>query len=158
MASNEIAVKTGSDQTLLAAQINAGAIIVDRGRRRPFYFDGRFLTANDLIADQDYIRARQSDLAQAMGAGVIRGLMVSIVADGTSQSPLLRIASGSGVTPSGDLVSIAAPVDLRLNDIPTAQQLYAQLGVKLLPQAAALNRSGLFVLALRPIEFSANPV
>ena len=67
MASNEIAVKTGSDQTLLAAQTNAGAIIVDRGRRRPFYFDGRFLTANDLIADQDYIRARQSDLAQMAG-------------------------------------------------------------------------------------------
>lgn len=158
MSTNEIAVRTGAEQTLLAAQINAGAIVVDSGRRRPFYFDGRFLTANDLIADQDYIRARQSDLAQAMGAGIIRGLTVSIAADGTSQTPLLRIDPGSGVTPAGDLVSIASRVELRLSDIPATTGLDAQLGVKLLPAAAARNRSGLFVLALRPIEFSANPV
>src|SRR4051812_50118033 len=118
MANNEIAVKTGAEQTLLAAQINAGAIVVDSGRHRPFYFDGRFLTANDLIADQDYIRARQADLAQAMGAGIIRGLTVAIAADGSSQSPLLRIDPGSGVTPAGDLASIASRADLRLNDIP----------------------------------------
>ncbi|HEU4621360.1 MAG TPA: hypothetical protein VFS42_03975 [Burkholderiaceae bacterium] len=157
-SSNEITVKSAADQTLLAAQVNAGALVVDSGRRRPFYFDGRFLTANDLIADQDYIRARQSDLAQAIGAGVIRGLEVSLSTDGTGQTPLIRIGAGSGITPAGDLVAVANATDVRLNDIPTSQQIDAQLGIKLLPTAATLNRSGLFVLALRSVEFSANPV
>jgi hypothetical protein len=158
MPGNEIMVHSASEQSLLRTQLDTGALVVDPGRRRPFYFDGRFLTASDLIADQDYVRARQSDLAQAIGAGVIRGLMPSIVSGAGSQSPLLRIAAGSGVTPSGDLVSLASNLELRLDDIPASTELDAQLGIKMLPQAATRNRSGLFVLALRPIEFSANPV
>lgn len=158
MPRNELTVNSRSDQTMLAAQLDAGALTVDSGRRRPFYFDGRFLTARDLIADQDYLRARQSDLAQAIGTGVIRGLGVTIVSDAVRQVPLLAVAAGSGITPAGDLVAIGAALNLDLNDIPTSTQIDAQLGVRLLPQAAARNRSGLFVLALRPIEFSANPV
>jgi hypothetical protein len=141
-----------------SAALEAGAIIVDGGRRRPFYFDGRFLTANDLIADQNYIRARQSDLAQAIGSGVIRGLMVSLAGDFTSDNPKLRIAAGLGMTPAGDLVRLATEISLQLNSIPESQIVDAQLGVKLLANAAVNNRTGLYVLALRPIEFSANPV
>ena len=68
-AHSDISVHSAQDNARLQAQLAAGALIVDSGRRRPFYFDGRFLTADDLTADQNYIRARQSDLAQAIGAG-----------------------------------------------------------------------------------------
>ena len=158
MPALELTVDSTSQQQALQAALEAGAIIVDGGRRRPFYFDGRFLTANDLIADQNYIRARQSDLAQAIGTGVIRGLMVSLAGDFATNNPQLEIQRGLGVTPAGDIVRLAEPVRLRLNRVPESQIVDAQLGVKLLANAAVNNRSGLYVLALRPIEFSANPV
>lgn len=154
----EISVRSAEDQRKLEQAINAGAIVVDTGRRRPFYFDGRFLTAADLIADQEYIRARQSDLAQAMGAGIIRGLRVSLSANPGGGNPRLAIEPGLGITPAGDLVMIANPQKIRLDAIPESQAIDAQLGIKLLSTAAANNRSGLYVLALRAVEFSANPV
>lgn len=158
MPALELHVDSTAKQNALQAAMEAGAIIVDGGRRRPFYFDGRFLTANDLIADQNYIRARQSDLAQAIGTGVIRGLMVGLAGDFTSNNPELEIQRGLGVTPAGDIVRLAETVRLRLNRVPESQIVDAQLGLKLLANAAVNNRTGLYVLALRPIEFSANPV
>jgi hypothetical protein len=154
----ELTVDSTSAQNALQAALDSGAIIVDGGRRRPFYFDGRFLTASDLIADQNYIRARQSDLAQAIGSGVIRGLMVSLGGDIVTNNPELVVDPGLGLTPAGDLVRLAVSVPLHLNDIPESQIIDAQLGVKLLANAAVGNRTGLYVLALRSIEFSANPV
>lgn len=154
---NEITIRDAQDDARLQAQLSAGAILVDSGRRRPFYFDGRFLTADDLTADQNYIRSRQSDLAQAIGAGVIRGLMVGLGNQAATNSPTLVIEPGIGVTPSGDIVNIDARQTLAIASLPQAAQLDAQLGVKVLPAASAVNRSGLFILALRPIEFSANP-
>lgn len=154
---NELTVRDAQDDAKLQAQLAAGAMIVDSGRRRPFYFDGRFLTADDLTADQNYIRSRQSDLAQAIGTGVIRGLMVSLGTQAASNSPTLVIEPGIGVTPSGDIVNVDSKQTIAISALPSAAQLDAQLGVKVLPAASAINRSGLFVLALRPIEFSANP-
>jgi hypothetical protein len=153
-----ITVDSTSARNALQAALDSGAIVVDAGRRRPFYFDGRFLTAADLIADQNYIRARQSDLAQAIGSGVIRGLMVGLGGNLATNNPELVIEPGLGVTPAGDLVRIAARTPLSLSAIPESQIVDAQLGVKLLANAAVGNRTGLYVLALRPIEFSANPV
>jgi hypothetical protein len=157
ISTSEMTVHDQQDDARLQAQLAAGAIIVDSGRRRPFYFDGRFLTADDLTADQNYIRARQSELAQAMGTGVIRGLMVGLGTQAASGSPTLVIEPGTGITPSGDLVNIDTTQTIPIAALPEAAQLDAQLGVKALPPASASNRSGLFVLALRPIEFSANP-
>lgn len=156
-SNSELTVRDAQDDARLQAQLSAGALIVDSGRRRPFYFDGRFLTADDLTADQNYIRARQSDLAQAIGAGVIRGLMVGLGTQAASNSPTLVIEPGIGVTPSGDIVNIDTRQTINIASLPESAQLDAQLGVKVLPSASAVNRAGLFVLALRPIEYSANP-
>src|SRR6188508_383410 len=54
------------------------ALVLDGLRRRPRYFDGKFLTGADLTRDQDYIRQRQADLARATGTGVVAGLDVSV--------------------------------------------------------------------------------
>ena len=43
--------------------LGASALVLDGLRRRPHYFDGRFLTGADLTRDQDYVRQRQGDLA-----------------------------------------------------------------------------------------------
>lgn len=154
----ELSVTSRESREALAAAIQSGVVVVDSARRRPFYFDGRFLTAADLIADQNYIRSRQADLAQALGCGVVNGLMVSLGQRATANNPEIVIDPGLGITPSGDLVCIESEQRIRLNAIPEAQAINVQLGVKVLPAAAIANRSGLFVLALRAVEFSANPV
>lgn len=154
----ELTVRTAEDQKRLDKALASGSLSLNAARRRPFYFDGRFLTAADLLADQDYLRSRQSDLAQAVGGGVVRGLMVSLGAATAGDTPELVIEPGLGITASGELLSLAAPLRLRLDAVPDSAAVDAQLGLKALAAAARNNRSGLFVLALRPVEFSANPV
>ena len=132
----------------------SNTLFVDTRRRRPKYFDGRFLTARDLTRDQTYFLTRQADLGRSMGAGVVNGLMVEEGATATS----IHIEPGLGVTPSGEIVSIPTRLTLDLADIPSTQRLNAALGLSVRPLDPARSRSGLFVLALRPVEFTANPI
>jgi len=76
-------------------------LVVEEHRRRPRYFDGRFLAARDLTRDQSYFLARQSATARAVGSGVVEGLEV-----GRGGPTTLTIAAGFGFTPSGELVSV----------------------------------------------------
>jgi hypothetical protein len=132
----------------------AGALIEDGRRHRPRWFDGRFLAARDLIREQQYFLTREADLGQAAGSGVAAGLSV---AEGPGVQTL-AIGAGHGVTPSGELVVLANDLLIRLADIPRAEQFTARFGLGRLPQPPLRTRSGLFVLALRPVEFTANPI
>ena len=131
-------------------------LVLDGFRRRPRYFDGRFLTGADLTRDQDYVRQRQADMARAAGPGVINGLRVS---DRTlSRGQTLSISPGVGLTPSGDVVMLSSQRSIPLLDLPTSRQLDAALGLSEEPRVPLERRSGLFILALRPVEFTANPI
>jgi hypothetical protein len=134
----------------------SGTLILDGLRKRPRYFDGRFLTGADLTRDQDYVRQRQADIARAGGSGVISGLMVEDVdaIGGTT----LRIEPGHGVTPSGDLVMLTSARDVPVMDLPTTRQLDAAMGLSADPRVPLVSQSGLFVLGLRAVEFTANPI
>ncbi|MBO0749317.1 MAG: hypothetical protein J2O44_02655, partial [Porphyrobacter sp.] len=134
----------------------SGTLILDGLRRRPRYFDGRFLTGADLTRDQDYVRQRQADIARAGGSGVISGLTVDDVdsVGGTS----LRIAAGHGVTPTGDLVMLTDTIAVPVMDLPTTRQLDAAMGLSADPRVPLTSQSGLFVLGLRAVEFTANPI
>ncbi|MQM31131.1 MAG: hypothetical protein CRU78_11665 [Candidatus Accumulibacter phosphatis] len=132
----------------------AGALIEDPRRERPRYFDGRFLAARDLIRDQQYILTREADLGQAAGSGVASGLDV----ERGSAGDRVNVAAGHGVTPAGELVLLTRAIELRLADIPRAEQLSARFGLGKVPQLPLRNRSGLFVLALRPVEYTDNPI
>ena len=62
-----------SERSLVAREdledpIDQNPLILDGFRRRPRYFDGRFLTGADLTRDQDYVRQRQADMARAAGS------------------------------------------------------------------------------------------
>ncbi|RMH38042.1 MAG: hypothetical protein D6690_01065 [Nitrospirae bacterium] len=131
-----------------------GNLFIDDRRRRPLYFDGRFLTARDLNREQQYFLTRQSDLNRAYGSGVVTGLMVGQA----EHRSLLTIEPGHGLTPAGEPVVIAQPVNLRLSDIPEMQRLDASFGLLPIPHESPRSRSGLFIIALRPVEFSANPI
>jgi hypothetical protein len=148
------------------AEINrlqrSGTIIVNPARRRPRYFDGRFLAAHDLTREQDYFLERQADLARATGPGIAHGLMVTRVDD-----TRVKIQSGNGVTPAGDLVVLretlapdGSPADLivDLADAARMMELDRAFNLDVVPNEPPRRRTGLFVLALRPVEFTANPI
>lgn len=132
------------------------ALVLDGLRARPHYFDGRFLTGADLTCDQDYIRQRQADLARAGGTGVVTGLHVSLGSDPAGQT--LVIQAGHGITPSGDVVMIARQRSVVALDLPSIERLDATLGLRRDPRVPLGRRTGLFLLALRPVEFTANPI
>lgn len=130
------------------------SLVVDHRRRRPLYFDGRFLAARDLVRDQNYFLTRQSDLGRAGGFGVVDGLYV----DRGGTPSALVVTAGHGVTPAGELVVVPGDVSIELTDVPEIQRLNAAFGLLNRPADPPRNRTGLFVVALRPVEFSANPI
>lgn len=156
-----IAQLIASDRSVLAREdvedlVEQGPLILDGLRRRPRYFDGKFLTGADLTRDQDYVRQRQADMARAGGAGVISGLLVANRTLRRGQT--LSITAGVGLTPSGDVVMLSTRRDVPLLDLPTSRQLDAALGLADEPRVPLGRRTGLFILALRPVEFTANPI
>jgi hypothetical protein len=159
---SEIArMAAGDDPNLLSrdsmeALLGNSPLVLDGMRRRPRYFDGRFLTGADMTRDQDYIRQRQADLARATGTGVVNGLQVSMT--GSPGGELLVINPGHGVTPTGDIVMITTPRSIAPLDLPTVEHLDAAMGLRLQPRLPLGRRTGLFLLALRSVEFTANPI
>ncbi|XYH97502.1 hypothetical protein ACMHYB_58740 [Sorangium sp. So ce1128] len=137
----------------LVSALNRRTLVADDRRRRPRYFDGRFLAARDLTRDQTYFLTRQADLGRLAGGGVGRGLEVSVLQEGRS----LRIDPGHGLTPAGELVVLREALEIDLTDVPTMQRLSATFGLSREPRPPLRNQSGLFVLALRPVEYTANP-
>src|SRR5688572_608611 len=139
----------------LAAQLRAaGALVEDSRRERPRWFDGRFLAARDLIREQQYFLTREADLGRAAGSGVATGLAVG----GGRGLQTITIGWGHGITPSGELVLLERALTLNLADIPRAEQLSGKFGLGRIPVPPLRSRTGLFALALRPVEFTANPV
>ncbi len=119
-------------------------LIDESHRRRPRYFDGRFLAARDLTRDQAYFLARQAAYARALGPGVVDGLEVSRAA----RTDSLRITQGFGYTNAGEIVSLSRAVELRLSDMPALQLLNARLRLDLLKRPPLRNRTGVFVLGI----------
>jgi hypothetical protein len=142
-----------------AAQ-SSGSLVIDSERTRPYWFDGRFLAARDLQREQDYFLQRQADLGQAAGFGVIHGLWVDTppANDPGSDADVLIIRSGLGVTPAGELVLMPSDLTVHLSDLPDEQNLDVQFNLSATPNTPLRTRSGLYVLALRPVEFTANPI
>jgi hypothetical protein len=132
----------------------AHALVVDGRLRRPRYFDGRFLVAADLTREQDYFLTRQADLGRAGGFGIVAGLEVTR----TPSASTVLIGRGHGVTPLGELVVLTDPVPVDLLDLPAQQRLNAALGLSQKPGDVPRNRTGLYVLCLRPVEYTASPI
>ncbi len=146
-------------QADLTAQ-NNGTIVLDSRRTRPLWFDGRFLAAKDLEREQDYFLQRQADLGQAGGFGVMHGLFVSQppTTGPVGNADTVVINAGDGITPAGELVMIPTDLTIRLSDLAEEENLGLQFGISTMPQQPPRTRTGLYVIALRPVEFTANPI
>lgn len=129
-----------------------GPIIIDYQRSRPRWFDGRFLKAADLNSESTYFLTRQADLALSTGTGVVEGLEVA-EAGGTR----IKIGKGYGMTFDGERVFLPQNVNIDIHNIPLAEQLNAELGLSRKPSPSYRSLSGIYIVALRSLEFSANP-
>jgi hypothetical protein len=141
-------------ERMITQEVLAG----DPRRYRPRWFDGRFLAASDLQAEQNYFLIRQADLGRAGGSGVIDGLMVSDVVDQITGAGELRIEAGQGVTDTGELVVLFEPLTVNPADVPEMQRLDAAFGLQVIPNEPGRTRTGLYILGLRPVEWTANPI
>lgn len=130
----------------------AGVLVVDDRRRRPQWFDGRFLAARDLTHEQSYFLTRQADLGRAGGFGVVSGL--EVVEDPRG----FRILPGHGITALGELVTVPRELTLRLSNVPQIERLGRAFGLLRLPALPARTLTGLFIVALRAVEYTANPI
>lgn len=136
-----------------------GAVFLDPRRSRPLWFDGRFLTARDLNREQNYFLVRQADLATATGSGVIEGLQVEKLGQGEGAlASRIVVRRGHGVTVGGERVVIDRDLEIDLGDVPLIQRLNVVLGLSREPAPSLRTRTGLFVVVLRALEFSANPI
>lgn len=151
-AREPLSAKESADRELLERGVRNGTVVIDQRRRRPLYFDGRFLAARDLTREQTYFLSRQADLGRAVGAGVVRGLLV------TGSNTSVQITPGHGITSSGELVLLPEALTVELTNVGEIERLDAAFGLSRIPREPARNRSGLFIVALRPVEFTANPV
>ena len=149
LLSNELAVYQGN-----------GSVALNSQRTRPLWFDGRFLAARDLAREQDYFLQRQADLGQSAGFGVVHGLWAYMptASPQTPDADVVVITAGQGITPAGELVLLTDDLTLHLADLPDAENLDVQFGTSSIPKTPAQTRSGLYVLALRPVEFTADPI
>jgi hypothetical protein len=134
------------------------ALVADPRRWRPRWFDGRFLAASDLQAEQNYFLVRQADIGRAGGAGVVDGLMVRERIEAGTGLEKLRIEPGFGFTDTGELVTLLDALEVEPANVPEMQRLDAAFQLQVVPNESGRNRSGLYVLALRPVEWTANPI
>jgi hypothetical protein len=129
-----------------------GSVFVDRRRSRPRWFDGRFLKAADLNRETNYFLTRQADLAVATGTGVVEGLWA-----GEDEATRIRITKGYGMTFDGERVFLPNDVSISLDNISLSDELNVKMGLSRKPAPPDRSRSGIYILALRPLEFTANP-
>ncbi|MFH7319192.1 hypothetical protein ACHHRT_01130 [Desulfurivibrio sp. D14AmB] len=132
-----------------------GTIITDDRRRRPLWFDGRFLDAQAMNAEQDYFLARQSDYGRVAGFGVITGLGVRVHAE---RARTVIIEAGHGLTPSGGQVVLPETLTVDLAAVAEGRRLDAGFGLARMPGPSPFNRSGLYIVALRAVEYTGNPI
>jgi len=128
-------------------------LIEESHRRRPRYFDGRFLAARDLTRDQAYFLSRQAAYARALGTGVVDGLTVQRGA----RADEIQVTAGLGYTVGGELVSLARTLSVALSNLSQLQALNTRLRQDRFAKPPLRNRTGTFALVLRPLEFTANP-
>lgn len=127
--------------TVLNARLNQ-VVAVD-GEPRSFFFNGRLLSAEDLIREQAARDGAERRLARLIGCGVAEGLHVT-----SGGGSLLHIGAGLGVTPSGAVIDIGN-LDLDLSSAGRGAS-FSGFGNCAAGLAEGQPHAGLYLLTLTP--------
>ena len=133
-----------------------GLLAMDPERALPRWFDGRYLTARDLTREQNYFLSRQAAIGKAIGRGVIEGLDVGMDPGATAERSRIIIGAGQGIAFDGAHIILPRTLEVNLADIAVQDAINARLGLSATPGAPIRSRTGLFVLSLRAVEYTAN--
>lgn len=128
---------------------------LEKGIRYVNFFNGRQLSAEDLLRERDATRQHQQQLARGGGSGIIDGLHV--VAAGTADAPSLKVTSGLAVNRQGQVLSLPEEAEIKLRAAAdgapsTARRDEAGLFGDCkppVPQVMAIN-TGLYLLLIGP--------
>src|SRR6187551_2299763 len=98
---------------------NVRAAVADPRLSRTNFYDGRLLTAEDLIREQVYLDGRLREAGRALGHGVARGLVPQLT------NTLLTVTAGVAVTPAGRMLVVddAHPLSVDLGARAKLRQL-----------------------------------
>lgn len=135
-----------------------GILAMDPERALPRWFDGRYLTARDLTREQNYFLSRQTTIGKAIGRGVIDGLEVDVDPAATAERSRIVIGAGQGIAFDGAHLILPSDLAVNLADIAVQDTINAKLGLSANPGAPIRSRTGLFVLSLRAVEYTANAI
>ena len=98
----------------ILSRIKLSETFLTQGIQDTHFFNGRLLTAGDLETMQEASRKRDVQLGQAAGAGVVSGLEVKLVADGSDgKPPVLAVSCGLAFNRLGQ--AVALPVDTEVS-------------------------------------------
>src|SRR3954451_10089129 len=79
------------------------------------FFNGRFVSGEDLTDEQNAQRAAHQLLGRAIGDGVVQGLDVAESAfDSTAQTPLLVVSAGTAINRRGEVLQLPNDTIVRL--------------------------------------------
>ena len=159
-------ILNGASEALVVVGETGGRTLIPTGTplTRLNYFDGKFLRADDLRAEQDYLRALVHLSNQAGGRGVVHGLDVSVDA-----GDRLRLSPGMAVDGLGRLLLLPSRADVGVAELLEASRraspgVRARVGaaghVSFEPCApepatdpgAALPAAGLYLVLLAHVE------
>jgi len=113
---------------------------------RTDYFDGRLLTATDLIRDQTYVDERVLEVGRALGAGVVRGLGVELSED----KRFLRVNPGLAISESGRILEVTTDKPLEIDLYDRALMINLNQG-----RYRRFNR-GLYAVTLQYVEMGSD--
>ncbi len=123
------------------------------GLLAPYYFNGRLLAAEDLKQDQDAMLARLGVLGNAVGYGIINGLLAS----GAKNTTTIQVSAGDGLNPAGQIIRLPDPVTLPLSPqsgttaTPTNTGKFGDCTLANIPSGGAIN-TGAYLLTVMPIS------
>lgn len=165
-AAASLETRIAIDQRAVEQAAKAGVLDIDEQRARPRYQDGQLLGADGFRRDQALFDRRQHDLGTLVERGVVAGLEVrqamlldelGVETDVPNPSKL-TIAPGHGVTGTGEAIVLGDRVEIDLTEFPVFERLDATFALDRQPREPARTQSGVFVLTLRTIRYTANPV
>jgi hypothetical protein len=130
-------------------------VITDSNIRSVNFFNGRMLSAEDLIKEKNANRAGQRQLGRSLGDGIAYGLEVTQTTAGTVAQPVVKIAAGLAVNRRGRALELHSEINLALRR-PAKQNATTGSSAfeECLPPSTGgyLTSEGIYLLTLAPAE------
>jgi hypothetical protein len=125
--------------------------MLEGGIRNTNFFNGRLLTAEDLQVEQHANRQHHQQLGQAIGAGVVNGMEVSLIADGSSgTTPSVSIKKGLALNRKGQALWL--PRDVTVALVQRSEEVAAGAGLfaECEPPQPTATGTGIYILVVAP--------